>query len=304
MVTRAQHALAPVPGVTPRPGPAGSADVAYEDLLEGPLELTLGRTMRGLRTFLVPDVLGAGVRVLSTALNAPNVPRYGESWPGIDALLCTEVTVRPSDGPNDMEVVATYGFPVVITDPYDNPPGDDVVPFLDIVSSVVMKRTSLDIDGHPIVISNYTETPPGGGEPVLMPAQSGEVDVPVRHTVLRYRRREWPVDSQERSIGDKCIVWTGVTNEGAFLGSPEGAWLVVVGASSDDGDETFNVQYELHHNIDTWDPTVVYRDSATGRPASQVGGLGIGGLEGNGIKRVIVTHKRKIDGPDGLDLRI
>lgn len=300
MVTRAQHALAPVPGLTPSPFPAGSADVAYEDLIESPLELTLGRTLRGVRTFLVPDVAGAGIRVLSSALNAPNVPRYGESWPGIDALLCTEVTVRPSDGPNDMEVVATYGFPVVITDPYDNPPGDDVVPFLEIVSSVVMKKTNMDIEGVPIVIDDYFEIDPDSSQSVRMPAQPGEVDVPVRNTVLRYRRREWPEDSRGRLIGDKCVNWTGVTNEELFLGFPIGSLLVVVGASSDDGDETFNVTYELHHNIDTWDPTVVYRDPMTGRPASQVGGI-VGGVPGNGVKRVIVTGKRKLI---ELDLRI
>ena len=275
---------------------------AITDLLEGPLELTVGRTgMRGMRTFFVPDMSGAGVRVLAEALLAPNVPRVDDWWDGIETLLCSEVTARPSNGPTDFEVVATYGFPIVITDPYDNPPGDDAVPFLDIVSSVVMKRTAIDINGNPIIISNYTETPPGGGDPVLMPAQPGEVDVPVRNTVLRYRRREWPVDSQDRSIGDKCVNWTGVTNEEPFLGFPIGTLLVVVGASSDDGGDTFNVVYELHHNVDTWDPVVVYRDPETGRPASQIGGLDIGGVPGNGVLRVIVTHKRKLS---ELDLRI
>lgn len=277
---------------------------AMEDLLEGPLELTVGRTgMRGMRTFFIPDVSGAGVRVLAAALLAPNVPRYDDPWPDLPLLLCSEVTARPSDGPTDFEVIATYGFPIVPTDPYDNPPGDDVVPFLDIVSSVVMKKTAMDIDGDPIVISNYTETSPDG-EPVLMPAQSAEVDVPVRNTVLRYRRREWPIDSHGRHIGDKCVNWTGVTNKEMYLGFPKDSLLVVVGASSDDGNDTFNVVYELHHNIDTWHPTVVYRDTKTGRPAKDIGGLDIGGLPLNGVRRAIVTHSRKLDGPDGLDLQI
>lgn len=300
-----------MPRVDPivRPGGGGVrrapiSGPAIEDLLEGPLELTVGRTgMRGMRTFYVPDVAGAGARVLAAALLAPNVPRYDDPWPGEAALLCSEVTARPSQaGPTDFEVVAAYGFPVVITDPFDNPPGDDVTPFLEIASSVVTRKTNMDIDGIPIVISNYTEEPPGGGEPVLMPAQPGEVDIPVRNTVLRYSRREWPVDSQGRLIGDKCDDWTGVTNEGHFLGRSEGKWLVVVSATSDDGNETFNVVYELHRNADTWDPTVVWRDPETGRPGREVGGIDIGGyVDSNGIKRVIVTEKRDLN---RLDLHI
>lgn len=295
MATRVEHARTPAPGPIAQPGPSGNTDVAIEDLLEGPAELTVGRTgLRGVRTFFVPDVSGAGARVYAIALLAPNVPRVDvTSWPGIEALLCSELVVRPSNGPTDFEVVASYGFPSVGGGPFDNPPDAEAVPTLEIDSAVVMKRTNIDIGGNIIQIEGYharaydeeTGEPLEASNAKAEPIQGGMVDVPVVLTVLRYRRREPPVDDRGRGVAYKSKLFTGKTNSVDVDGSGAHTWLCSrVGVASDDRDLSFNMTYEFTFDPARWRSTLVYVDPTTGQPGDNLSVDDPITMSGNGVK--------------------
>jgi hypothetical protein len=243
---------------------------------------------------LVEDITGAGVRAFSEALRSPGVPVMLEPYPGIDTLLVTRrLAHRVPDCTTKFKVEIRYGFPEVSGGPFDNPPTDQVVPQLEIDSSVVMKKTNIAFDTEadnwlPIRITDYRavdyneDGTPRGLKPEPEPEQGGMVDAPVAVTVLRYSRRELPVDSRGRGIATKSMFFTGRTNSAILAGYPPKTWLCSrIGFVSDDGGASFNATYEFIYNPDTWDATVVYIDPKTGQPGDgvsfQPGGFWIGG---------------------------
>jgi hypothetical protein len=245
--------------------------------------------LRAVRTFLVKDVSADGVRILPQALFMPNVPQYGEAFPGINTLLVTRRTVRPVEGSMvDFYIVVEYGFPEIVVDQFfDNPPGDDVEPRIELDTATVIKRTNIAIAINPgtnrpakipIRITGYLPitynddgTPTGfASEPA--PDQGGMVDMPVPMAVFRFHRREYPIDSQQRTIRGKQKFFVGRTNSTEIDGDPRHTWLCSrIGAVSDDGWNTVNVTYEFQYNPDTWDPTISYIDPTTGQPGDGVG---------------------------------
>jgi hypothetical protein len=277
------------------------------------MELVHSRTgLRGTLSFIVTDLTGAGPRVLTQALRAPKIPQEDESWPGIETLLVQERRVTNLEGcTSKWKVTVTYGFPEVTGGPFDNPPDDEAPPILEVDSSVVMKRTNIALDendmGYHIMFTDYfpLEYDEDG---VLVgisntpaPRQGGMVDVPVVVTVLRYRRREPPVDSHGRGVGTKARQFTGRTNShqiGGDPGDPPGTWLCSrIGADTDDAGQSYNVTYEFQHNPDSWDPTIVYIDPKTGQPGDGIGdeAQAQGADLGNGVKVVRVTRRANFE---------
>lgn len=273
-------------------------EIVSPNLLEQELEFeTTPRGLRAVRTVLVENVSGTGERVLANAINAPGIPRRGRSFDGIPELLVTGHLARLAPKCTDkVYVTIRYGFPDITgIGIFDNPPDAEARPVLETDSTVVMKRTNKDIHDDVIELRNYRaveyleDGTPLGLKPEPEPIQGGMVDVPVTVAVLRYHRREPPIDNRGRLIGAKSKAFTGKANETSLSGEdPRGSWLCSrLGAATDDGGASYNVTYEFQYNVDGWlDATIVYIDPKTGRPGD---GVGFSPLP-NGIAAFQVTH--------------
>lgn len=288
--------IRPVPIPQPRPG-AGEVT----PLLIKPGALRYEHTFphdRATLTYLVEDVTGAGARTLMEVLRAPGLPRRGDPFDGNDALFVRTLNVTNiEDCTTKWEVVVEYGWPETIGGPFDNPPDAEAVPMLEIDSTVVIKRTNIDVDGNLIRIEGYhasiydDDGLPIGSKAEAEPIQGGMVDVPVSLTVLRYSRREPPVDNRNRGVAFKSMLYTGKTNIEPIDASGTGQWAdphtwlcTRLGAVSDDGGLTFNVTYEFTFNPDKWRATAVYIDPKTGQPGDNLSILDTHTMSGNGVK--------------------
>lgn len=317
MVTenRAEQALSPI---TPRRAPGTGETTPY---LITPGAQEFEQTALGLRaklTFIVEDKTGAGAQVMHEALFSPQIPQMDWPYPGIDTLFPSRRFVTNVEDCNTKWLVTiTYGFPEVSGGPFYMPPTDQNTPVLETDSSVVMKRTNIalerdgEVDKQVMVqITGYKGLvyddagKPTGFKDKPEPDQGGMVDVPTVVTVLRYMRREWPVDSRNRGIATKARRFVGRTNDRALAGDEERTWLCSrIGASSDDSGVTYNMTYEFLYNVDTWDPLAVYIDRKTGQPGDGVGRSLTNWEEpgNNGVKLFRVTRMANFE---ALDLQI
>jgi hypothetical protein len=243
---------------------------------------------RAKLTFLVEDLSGAGPRVLMQALRAPLIPQRGDTFEGNDTLFVLDRTVTNiEDCTTKWEVTVNYGWPTITGGPFDNPPSDLVRPRLELDSSVVMKRTNIDFNEQPIQIEEYFtgEYDAETGEEIIAPTQGGMVDVPVVLTVLRYQRREPPIDSHGRGIAYKSKLFTGKTNLKDIDGTGAHTWLCTrLGAVTEDGGLSYNVTYEFTFDPERWRATAVYVDPATGQPGGNIYIRDAHTMAGNGIK--------------------
>ncbi len=316
MVTsnRAQQALSPI---TPRRAPGTGETTPY---LITPGSQEFEQTATGLRaklTFFVEDKTGAGPRVLVEALYSPQIPQMDTHFDGIDTLFPSRRHVTNVEDCNTKWLVTiTYGFPEVSGGPFYMPPTDQNVPVLELDSSVVMKRTNIALKGEndaqeAVQIQGYRglvydeNGVPTGFKEKPEPDQGGMVDVPAVVTVLRYMRRELPVDSRNRGIAVKARRFVGRSNDRILAGDAMRTWLCSrIGTSSDDSGLSYNMTYEFMYNADTWDPLAVYIDPKTGQPGDGVG-YAVGAFPlvpgTNGLKTFRVTRMENFE---DLDLQI
>ncbi len=291
--------IRPTPIIRP---PTGSGDTTPFLIKPGAMEFTdrLGSQTARL-TFLVEGVAGAGPRVLLDALRAPAIPRVGDVFEGSNIIVTSRIVTNVEDCNTKWEIVVNYGETVGGGGgPFINPPDDQATPMLEIDSTVVMKRTNIDVDGNVIQIEGYhaeqydenTGEPLGIENPVAEPIQGGMVDVPIPMTVLRFMRREPPVDQHGRGVAFKSMLYTGKTNIEPIVDigrfrepSQAHTWLCTrLGAVSDDGGLTFNVTYEFTFNPDRWRATAVYIDPKTGQPGDNLHITDSNTMSGNGVK--------------------
>ncbi len=286
------------PRTTPTPiipePPTGAGETIPYLIKPGAFSFDDGLTHQNATlTFLVEDVTGAGPRVLMEALRAPQIPRKGDLFEGSATLIATNVHVTNiEDCTTKWEVTVTYGWPQVGGGPFDNPPTDQRNTTLELDSTVVMKRTNIDFNGDPIRIEGYHASvydedtgEPIGSQAKAEPIQGGMVDVPVVLTVLRFMRREFPVDSHQRTVAYKSKLFTGKTNSVDIDGSGVNTWLCTrLGGKSDDGGLTYNMTYEFAFDPALWRATAVYIDPKTGQPGDNLSIDDIHTMSGNGVK--------------------
>ncbi len=241
-------------------------------------------SLRGKLTFFVDDYTGAGASVIHQALSARQIPQLGDPFPGLETPTVTRRFVTNVDDCNTKWIITIiYGFPELTGGPFDMPPSDQNTPILETDSTVVIKRTNIALEGEndtqvPVRITGYKGLKyndaglPIGWKDKPEPDQGGMVDVPTIVSILRYQRRELPVDSRDRGIATKARAFVGRANHAVLAGDAIRTWLCSrIGASSDDSGLSYNMVYEFMFNQDTWDPLAVYIDPRTGQPGDGVG---------------------------------
>lgn len=193
----------------------------------------------------------------------------GAPHPDLWALPCSRLNARPaSDGSTTAaEVVAEYFYPET-GQGFVNFPSDTALPQIEVVSTVQPMTTQfwLKLEGHVLKKRQIIVRGPSadGTEDV---DQVGEVEFYQPLLVFRYRRRELPVDSRGRSVGNKARNFVGTINNKPVFGDPVHYWMCTrIDAPSDDGGASFNMTYEFQRHPDSWDPVVIFRDQNTGEP--------------------------------------
>lgn len=202
------------------------------------------------------------VRLYSATL-APGIPRYGQYHSAIPYLPVTLVeAVYANEGTSDIAIVTiTYGFVTSGTQYFLNEPGDTVetLPQVEFLTTVQPARTQFDVDGNQILVKYVIEDEVGETSEEI--TQAGSVEYMLPMETVRYMRREW------RDPQAKARNYVGRINSVGVFGDPPHMWLCThLGGPSDDGGATFNVTYEFQRNSDSWNPTVVPTDPATGQP--------------------------------------
>jgi hypothetical protein len=109
--------------------------------------------------------------------------------------------------------------------------------------------------------------------------QGGLVSKLVPNTTISVTRRE------SGSPGFKSRTYVGKVNAGSWSRDPGAlarTWLcTAITGRSTDGGSTYEVNYQFQYREETWDETVVYMDTETGRPA-------VGITDGDGIEEYII----------------
>jgi hypothetical protein len=142
---------------------------------------------------------------------------------------------------------------------------------LEVGASVQIEETNLDAAGNVLVVSADVETVDENNEPYTETvAQEVRVSRQVPNATIRFRRRE------NDSPFYKATEYVGTVNGVAWAGAGPRQWLctAIRGVSSDGGD-TYDVTYEFHHRVGTWDASIIYKDPETDLPPDNlVDGVG------------------------------
>lgn len=193
----------------------------------------------------------------------------GAFHPDMWALPCSRIEARPaSDGSTTAaEVVAEYFYPET-GQGFINYPSDTAIPQIEVVSTVQPMTTQfwLKLEGHVLKKRQIIVRGPSadGTETIDQP---GVVEFYQPLLVFRYRRRELPVDSRGRRVGDKARDFVGTINNKPVFGDPKHYWMCTrIDTPSDDGGASFNLTYEFQRHPDSWDPVVIFTDKNTGEP--------------------------------------
>jgi len=230
-----------------------------EDLIEGN-SLTRdanGYTIR--RVFLVEELSGAPSQITFLAANTPPVPVYGEAHPTVSGLVCSSVEVE-AVSQSQARVVATYGLLSTSVVPDEKQPAQ-----ISVGSSVQSVSTNKDVNGEVLLVEHIFESETDGETSLDYQAQTGEVELQVPQTVVRFSRRE------NRHPLYKSIAYTNKLNANGFLGDPPGYWMCTrIEGHSDDGGLTYQVEYEFQRNENGWKAEVVFIDPETNAPPPDV----------------------------------
>lgn len=253
----------------PRGTPVGVVAVPDDvkvDIDEGPSVTIDQDGPHATRVARVFGLRGTPSARLWYATQAPGVPRYGDHHPWIEFLPVSRVhAVLASEGTTDIATVTIdYGFsPGGIGSPtyFDNEPSETALPQVEVLTTVQPATTQFELgiagDKRQIVVSKMVNV-----EDEAETEQAGSVEFQLPMETVRYMRREVQNPQGKARLYVGTINSTGVFNDGPHY------WMCTrLDGMSDDGGATFNVTYEFQRNPDTWDPTVIFTDPETGKPA-------------------------------------
>lgn len=209
------------------------------------------------RIFIVSELIGDPYAKLYNALLLPDIPQRGTFHPSIPGIQADTITANAVDS-NIVQIVVNYKL---ITG--DNTPPDEVQqPQISVGSTIQSKTTNKTNDGTLMSVFHvFTDVDADGNETERLAAQTGEVEIQVPQTTLRFARRESapPAEKSKYYVGK-----VGIENS---FGDPARYWLCTrIEGNSTDGGKTFQVEYEFQRNASTWDATVVFIDPDTNAP--------------------------------------
>lgn len=257
-----------------------------QDLIEGS-SLELSKGYKHTRAFLVTDLTGNSSAKLYNAVQATGIAQ-GDAHPVIANIYARAISVTPI-GPTSARVSISYEP----RDPATSPPDDGAAPNVEVGAVTNEVEVDKDIKGNQIILT-YTFTKYNTEtkllEEIENKGQVGTVKVQRPVPVFKLSRRE------TQSPHRKALEFVGKMNSDTFMGEPAKYWLCtrIVGRS-DDGGESYNVDYEFQFNADTWDPQVVATDPDTGKPPINYDGSQAL-VDGEGYKRVTVYESVAFSG--------
>lgn len=145
-------------------------------------------------------------------------------------------------------------------------------------------------------IESPSDFPPGSEQgdswvkaPFIECEQVGTVSAPVTFVHVGYERIE------AQNPQDKSRRYVGKVNKTPVFGDPPHFWLCsAIRGATEDGGQSYTVNYEFSYNPDSWDATVVYHDTDTDSPV-------VDPKDGVGLRTLRVTGEADFL---RLDLRV
>lgn len=192
----------------------------------------------------------------------PDMPLFGDEHPiinptqnpGFNPIYLASVVLEPK-GHNKVYATLVYQRPNFQQQPIDDT-GDGVI---EVGATAVTLRSEKDTTGTQITVQHdfsLSEKPELG-----LQVQGGTVDVQVPQSVFRQQRHESAAPLA------KSLQYVGRVNDAAIWTGAARTWLCTgITGRSENGGDSYLVTYEFQYNPETWDQTVIFIDSDTGRP--------------------------------------
>lgn len=223
------------------------------------------------RIFTVDGVTGDKKARMYNAILTAKIPRRGDLHPVIPGLRVDTLNAVPLSA-SQFRVTCVYKNLVGFSSPVN------AAPTLAVGSSVTGTTTNKAygfVEGtgaveNGLMIVKYTATNDDGS--TTEKTQTGEIELQVPQTVYNLSRKE------KGDPGNKALNFVGTVNSTTFRGWPARHWLCTrIQGQSQDGGETWQVDYEFQFNREKWDATVVYVDPETNEvPKSPIPSKGNG----------------------------
>lgn len=248
-------------------------DVTPDPLLGQPsVALSNSSGVSGQEFYLVTEIKGVtALQRLHSATRLPGIPTLGTLHPLLNVPVAS-VRARfiGENFTTEALVEVNYGL-VQGGGGFENEPDDvNAQPQLEILSTLQPVSTVFDVNGAVLVIDNYVRIiRDEAGEPIGSEPQAnqlGEVEVAKDFVTIIARRRE-----RISPGASKAPNFTNTINQEPVFGDLRAMWKCVIGGTTDDGGDTWNVVYEFQRNHpDSWHTVIVWHDPETGLPGADV----------------------------------
>jgi hypothetical protein len=225
----------------------------YSDIIEGSgLEHTADG-FKVTRIFILDGCTGGPDAVLYQAISSPFVPPRGQFHPTIPGLALSTRRCAPiQNSPSQCMVTLVYEQINwrLIAD--ESKPGECTIG-----GTVQSISTNVDYFGNPIVVFYNSVDPTTNATTVKY--QSGTINVNMPQLICRMSRKE------PQNPLQKAKQFLNKFNSAPFLGDDPQMWLCTrIEGTTQDGGETFLVNYEFQLNPGGWLATAVYQDPTNG----------------------------------------
>lgn len=240
-----------------------------------------GTVIRVIRDAIVSGIEADDWQALAIAMDAADVPRYGERLSndrrsGVYNLVVIDRDVEMMDE-GHAKVTLTYENAVQsenIEDRFD-------APFLGLMTgevrcSVQQKNSNLDFNGEQVTLSHTYNNDENWGNQTRV--QGGEF-------TYYAAQRQFAIHGIKATNYPWALAnaLTGSVNVFPWSGEAARTWMCMAAnwkpESNRDGVARYQMRFEFQFDMDTWDPTIVYIDDATGKPPP-------GLVFGQGIKTI------------------
>jgi len=225
---------------------------ALTETAEGGIQVT--------RMFEVSGLTGSRSVKLFNALFAPSIPAKGDAHPTIPNIFVQTRNVNP-DGATTANVSIIYK---PHNDAFQQSP-DDTQPGRVSVGAVVQSiETNIDALGGPIIVFHeFRDLDEQGNEVSRVAQQTGTVRKQVPTVTVSVQRKELFNPLQ------KALEFAGKTNKTEFLGDILDTWLCTnITGQTNDGGESFDVNYMFQRADPLWLATVCFIDPDTNQIAT------------------------------------
>ncbi|MGH2437498.1 MAG: hypothetical protein ACRDFA_10935 [bacterium] len=243
------------------------------DIIEG---ASLTETQDGyeaIRVAWVDELTGRADERLYNAVRAAAVPQYGDPHPSIPGLRVVQRSAALEKGSDRVLITLTYRVPQANEAPPSDPSGNTSAGVVRVGSTVQGGTTQKDIFGDAITVKHKF---PGNPE---FETQGADVELSIPQLVLSETRKE------RSTPANTARAFVGKVNQFAIFGGAARTLLCTrIEGTTQDGGLTYEVTYEFQFNEQTWDATVVFRDTNTGRPVENP-------VNNQGIKTVRVYRE-------------